>query len=368
MKIRIALISILAIALISMLAMQIGCWDKQSNLLSPTIDETWEEYSGDPPKLDRPVVRVFYQYPYNATRSAEEVQANLRIIDGIVKDAQRWFADEMERHGYGRKTFVLQTRRTGELVIQRDTLFTVDNSGNSHLVDAITGTFEPYDIDLWFIDVADGTKTLCGDGGGDGARVFRRCWDVYTVAHELGHCFGLMHDWRNGNYVMSYGVTHREGKTYKATNWLSELSPDSAGWLNLHPAFNEGPHDGRITTLVQDVRLVNRTPNNDNTERLVFEFLAYHHPLVDYTYHNPLGWLLTYGILFDTEEDSIVTGFDIEDFNYSFRHEINSDNRVEYRVAFDAKIRQGMTRGHLLFISQDGFTTFIGDGGFRLKP
>ena len=50
-----------------------------------------------------------------------------------------------------------------------------------------------------------------------------------TVAHELGHAFGLSHDWRDGDYIMSYGAGG--GKR-------DRLSPCAAEFLAVHTYFN----------------------------------------------------------------------------------------------------------------------------------
>lgn len=364
---RFLVTAVLCIALILMTLFITGC-DNTTQHLLPTIGETWEEGWGNPPNLEKPIVRVYYQAPYNAVRSEADVREKLRTIDGLVKDAQRFYADEMERHNYGRKTFALQTRRTGELVIHRETMFTVDASGNTFIGDV---NKEGHGYALWFIDVAEGTKTNCGFGGGENqigeAYIFPRCWNIGTVTHELGHAFGLMHDWRDSNYIMSYGVTVRDGKSYKATDFKSELSAAAAGWLNQHTAFNEGPHDLRIETAVRDVQLISRTSNGDNTERLVFEFVGYHYAFNDYAPTTPLGWLLTYGILFDGEQDSVITGISNEAFSYHLVSRADVEKQVEYRLEFDADVRTDIDYGHLLLISQDGQAVFIDDGYFDYR-
>ena len=51
------------------------------------------------------------------------------------------------------------------------------------------------------------------------------CFNIGTASHELGHAFGLAHDFRNDSYLMSYGGGN-------------DLSPCDAGWLDAHRAFN----------------------------------------------------------------------------------------------------------------------------------
>ena len=50
---------------------------------------------------------------------------------------------------------------------------------------------------------------------------------AYMLAHELGHAFGLQHDFHDDAYVMSYGFGDRD-----------LLSECSAGFLAVHPYFN----------------------------------------------------------------------------------------------------------------------------------
>ena len=38
-----------------------------------------------------------------------------------------------------------------------------------------------------------------------GQAIINGRWDWRTAAHELGHAFGLQHDFRDDSYIMSYG-------------------------------------------------------------------------------------------------------------------------------------------------------------------
>ena len=52
------------------------------------------------------------------------------------------------------------------------------------------------------------------------------CFNVAITAHELGHAFGLEHDFRSGAYIMSYGPGQ------------NELAPCAANWIDVHYYFN----------------------------------------------------------------------------------------------------------------------------------
>ena len=54
----------------------------------------------------RPIVRVVYR-PLPGSPPRPNVDAE---IDALIKETQLFFADEMERHGYGRKTFQFENR------------------------------------------------------------------------------------------------------------------------------------------------------------------------------------------------------------------------------------------------------------------
>ena len=68
---------------------------------------------------------------------------------------------------------------------------------------------------------------LGGDVGKNGGWVLvPGGFEYSTVAHELGHAFGLWHDFRDDKYIMSYGFNQ------------SALSACAAEFLAVHPYFN----------------------------------------------------------------------------------------------------------------------------------
>ena len=94
---------------------------------------------------------------------------------------------------------------------------------------------------LYLISVDTGSEKIdvqwCGQGGIHGTTGGRAivpasgsCFvgehGLDTAAHELGHAFGLDHDFRNDAYMMSYGDNR------------DQLSYCAAEWLNAHRYFN----------------------------------------------------------------------------------------------------------------------------------
>ena len=159
---------------------------------------------------DRPVVKLIYIPP---SEGAPELDIDRKIIKA-VEEAQSFFANEMERHGFGRKTFLIETDASGKPVVHHG-----DSSGQIDGSEDIRFTVD---------------SNAAGGGLGDStgfrsgyATIFYKegvlTWRL--AAHELGHAFGLPHDFRSGAYIMSYGPGR------------NQLSQCNAEWLDVHRAF-----------------------------------------------------------------------------------------------------------------------------------
>ena len=164
-------------------------------------------------------------------------------LDALIRDVQQFYADEMQRHGFGRKTFTFETDATGKAVVHHiEGQFTDSyyRQNTFHKVwEEIRQQFHtPQNIYFIAIDIGNervgrGYDEACGVGeshGASGGHVLipatGDCFNLKTAAHELGHAFGLHHDFRNGSYIMSLG---------RDPNKLSECA---AEWLAAHPYFN----------------------------------------------------------------------------------------------------------------------------------
>ena len=184
-------------------------------------------------------VRMIYFLP-NDRPFRQEVVDSMKVK---IHQIQTFYAEQMQAHGYGNKTFRFETDAQGEPVVHR---MDGQHPVNHYLVnrylpvlDEIEQVFDR-DANIYFtvIDIGIGTLNMQGVGGiGDrrgksgGFAVvstgFTDGFSFHTAAHELGHAFGLQHDFNDDTYIMSYGGGQRRS-----------LSACSAEYLAVHPYFN----------------------------------------------------------------------------------------------------------------------------------
>ena len=198
------------------------------------------------------VVRQIYFHPSDRQPS-QEIKARL---DTLVEDVQQFYADEMERYGFGRKTFRLETDALGKSVRHYvKGRFPAADYPIDGIISKASEEISEYQINE-LLDVSGNfiyLIFLAGDNfdqepqvGGIGVgHPFRGAATVtlfgfhkasnppysrtfYIIAHELGHAFGLFHDFRDEHYIMSYGLD-------ELTNQLSFCA---AEWLDVHRYFN----------------------------------------------------------------------------------------------------------------------------------
>ena len=183
-------------------------------------------------------VRMIYFLP-NDRPFRQEVVDSMKVA---IRRVQTFYAEQMQAHGYGNRTFRIETgvHRVDGRHSNRYYLRTHDwfselwevFDPNANIYNIITDTAEPYgavgnrysknggyawlgDIHIW------GSSSHGGYAG--------------VTAHELGHAFGLLHDFRDDAYIMSYGSR------------TDRLSACAAEFLSVHPYFNseiptkEGP-------------------------------------------------------------------------------------------------------------------------------
>ena len=204
---------------------------------------------------------LFYFLPNDRPFRPEVVQ---RMREEILH-IQAWYGEQMEAHGYGYKTFRIETDDEGDPVVHR-----VDGQHpDSHyldytwiVLDEIRGAF---DLSQSIVGVvvdnssnllsrsAVGKATWGGKREGVALVTAEFIWP--TLAHELAHIFAqaLYHDYRSEKYILSY------------SGLRGALSACGAEAIAVHPYFNPdvGPEwSGENPT----VQLLSATTYPEGTE------------------------------------------------------------------------------------------------------
>ncbi len=152
-----------------------------------------------------------------------------------MRRVQNFFANQMSAHGYGPQSFLFEKDTAGEPLVHR-----VDGKHPASHYKTYLSSLEEiasvFDIDmsnyLVILDYGDDR------GGGvaysySGLAFVSYSSSIKTYAHELGHLFGLAHDFRDDDYVMSYG--YMPDTEFDTTQLLSFCSAQS---LIVNPYFN----------------------------------------------------------------------------------------------------------------------------------
>ena len=195
-------------------------------------------------------VQLIYFLPNDRPYRAEVVQ---RMKDEIL-NIQTFFAKQMEAHGYGEVTFRVETGFQDEPMVQS----VIGKHPDSYYLDRTLDTVYPeieerFDLNanVYLIVIDNGMDTISYSGGraagGRGVRWGKNggfvllpsgfTWN--SMAHELGHAFGLWHDFNDPGYIMSYGPGQ------------NQLSACHAGYLSVHPYFNRDTpiEEGQVPTI-----------------------------------------------------------------------------------------------------------------------
>ena len=177
-------------------------------------------------------------------------------LDRLIRQTQRFYATEMKNHGFERKTFTFETDARGKakifLVIAKHPDEYYEENTIRKIREEISERFDysknillvAVDIQNGVFQKQEGKRRTTGLGNIIGftySKKLRRAlhggrafvstsrnaleWD--TIAHELGHTFGLEHDFRGQNPRMM---------SYARRRYV--LSKCAAEWLNKSRFFN----------------------------------------------------------------------------------------------------------------------------------
>ena len=192
-------------------------------------------------------------------------------LDTRIKDVQHFYAEQMEAHGHGRKTFNLENDAGGKLIVYPVTGNFNDAYYHTDTLRKITDEIDDrYDIekDIYIVIVDVSTERIqgnCGiayfDGGPVMVAATGDCVQgdqgVDLIAHELGHALNLEHDFRNESYIMSYGATR------------DQLSACAAAMLNVSPFFN---NVGNTSNTPASIQMLTSSTYPANEENLTLQF------------------------------------------------------------------------------------------------
>ena len=232
------------------------------------------------------MVRVVYFVPSDRPHRPDRVVA----LRQLIKDAQQFYADEMNRYGFGRKTFTFETDNNGEpLVHQINGKFTDEYYSNSQADNTVwIELHEHFDESnfqhVYFVAIdlrAEALNWGRVGGLGEGSffpvagslgfdptrRIYLRNRDITigeevhggfaiipasganfghrVTVHELGHALGLPHDFRKGrhsDYVMAGGKSNHLSKC--AAEWLSV-----SRFFNTKSIFHNEPGEIQLLSL-----------------------------------------------------------------------------------------------------------------------
>ena len=273
-------------------------------------------------------------------------------IDKILKEVQTFFADEMERHRYGRKSFEFEKNSNGSAKVYLFEGNTADEyyhkSTNSRVMKEIKQHFETYNR-LFFIvmDKIDKNKPTDDDKNKPTAAeierrilnnikessavrrhlsiqlqniVFReRGGEIIiknspekfskdAITYEFANSFGLNRDYRSPSYLMSY------------SNQSKHLSKSSAAWLNKCQFFNS------VNTYFDDNTIIGKFSRSRGKARFKVE--------------DPDG-ICQVRLLVEPTNENPPTGFQWKDDPTENKTEWQKNFRGRYNVLHDVMTLNG---------------------------
>ena len=205
------------------------------------------------------IVQLVYFYPkdrpINNPKEMMEIAQELNTSVGRVKD---FYQNEMRSLGFGNKTFDFQPVKFYAGKSNHNDYFTNAGGTKQFNRDKVLNEIGIDSGDVYLIAANLDMASTCGLGLpflGEDSWLNRwlnrwlneenRAWAIFQfpqsgdcthfdldflIAHELGHAFGLEHDFRTDDNIMSYNFKKLSNQT---------LSPCAAEWLEVCRAFNK---------------------------------------------------------------------------------------------------------------------------------
>ena len=190
-----------------------------------------------------------------------------------IEEVQQLYADQMEEHGYGNKTFRIHEDGNGNQKVHQIIGKFNDNYYNNDTLNKVYNElktqFPDIGENIYIVSVDVSSERIggnCGKARYDGGPVMiplsgdcvQENHATQLIAHELGHALNLLHDFRDNRYYMSWG-SQRDRFSECAASSLA-VSPF------LYDVHNHENTAGQIKMLTPETY-----PLNKNNWKLKFE-------------------------------------------------------------------------------------------------
>ena len=280
-------------------------------------------------------VRMIYFVPNDRTYNAAVVQE----MKAEIRKNQTFFAEQMSAYGYGNKTFHFETDSQGEPMVHHVVGEQPDSQylhNAQRMIDEIKQSFD-LNENVYLIVIDNSVEQVVPDAIGIGSRYskiggialvneqFGRPTAGGLATHELGHAFGLLHDFRDGGYIMSYGPQY------------NRLSACHAEFLAVHPYFNPDipAAEGRGPT----IKLISPRKYPAGTERVSVEVeVSDSGGLHQVLLHGPDGLINCRGLAGKTDAR---VNFDYDSFFGTHGHYTSVSNLATHTVVVEVIDTEG---------------------------